>query len=1508
MSTWRTPTPLPSGPPRVGLTRLLRAVVAVLLALVALVYLLLWLAPVRPAALLIAYAGYEDNLAIEANPYGHTLSRRLAQMARDARPLVPWFGSGGTLRLVANQEQRRGVDWASGLDRARERLSLIVFALHGGADEHGAFFYPHDASADPADRLYWRDVLARLRELPASQVKLVLLDATANGPNVVAGQWSNRFAEALAQTQPEMARIDNLIVISASGPGERSWPAADGRLTLFGQHLLAELNRGERQSVKQLAQRLREAVARDAARLYQAQQTVQLLTPTTRAAAVRIAFGLPSPPEELPAASAIPRIEAAWRDYHATNLVAARAAAPGALRLWQAWLRRFEVLALANVPEADAALTQAEAAARQVRRQLDPGLVSPPNTLSGPALLGQTTTPPDPFVEFEQLWACPPEERAKRWQPLQGRIARTAIQTALIQRAAENPARYLASAAEWLRIVDDPFRPVRPAEAHYTVILARDLPADLPASHWDDVRLALQVRLEAEQTAFGVAPGYGYTEQVLDRPRIDAADTQRRLAQDLLLATQADQRTTARERLMSARAGYAQARTIAQQRRAALAALHRAWDELPAHLAWMPADRTEAFVALNQLEQTWQRDRSDRALLPQAEALQKALDGLQTALLAEADRATLRDDARVLAVPSLPLSVRLRLLEARERLSRRDHTLLDTQTIVPEDTDSHASRLLMLARLWAEADDPAVRLRDWPARLDRAELSDPALADRLARRLDAGQWQTRMLGATPHDPADTLRRIALADLLAWQAGRSMAEGFYAEDNTPAYRLVSRDYLRDAALLDPKRDWEPLRRQLDRFPTLAIQTPPVTRLLAGETRTIRASLKIPEGVPVLWAEPGPALLSEQTGRRFAQFVDGPEALVAIRSPELDRDEQTPPDNSTPRPTYVRWHGRYRGLRLETLANVWLHPVAESTRYESAPPRGGAVALRAPAEVLARYGSANGAVAIVLDCSGSTGPPPGEAMNETTRYRKLLRALRKLLATVPRGTRLSLWTFGQDTGRREAAEDTIRRAVDPVRWNGTTEQIDAVMSQVEGLRPWNESPIVRTMLRAKSDLLQAEGTRTLIVLTDGMDNRITQDKQFNPDKLPVPELLQAQFKDSQIGVYVVGFEISQKEEATARDQFAVLSKLTPPGAFVTVNKIDEVARAVERALRPDLRFRLVAGEYRSEAVSVAANGESDRWIAPPPGESGTGDFQLRTLGVPLEQRVSLGRGRALLLELTGQGERPTAQRLLFGREGDYRLAPMRTARDWRVSVLQNQIEGSKLGLFACLEKIPEPRESPLELPAPRAVWLSVESATAPIRWREAFGYPASCYAIDAVGWSATTRPRLRLWWSPDQEPPSVLLQRPADFRVLDDLPRSLRLAGESATLDTVALERRWIDGASRWCVVVRVSHAPDEPVQAVLEGMPPLGGAEHRWHSSADRYAGVFWYEGIETRDRLEDTIERRLSGLRLLLLGELRREASKRKYVVEFLDLDTPAATPGRPRAVFNPMTTAGANE
>src|ERR1700734_4020164 len=100
-----------------------------------------------------------------------------------------------------------------------------------------------------------------------------------------------------------------------------------------------------------------------------------------------------------------------------------------------------------------------------------------------------------------------------------------------------------------------------------------------------------------------------------------------------------------------------------------------------------------------------------------------------------------------------------------------------------------------------------------------------------------------------------------------------------------------------------------------------------------------------------------------------------------------------------------------------------------------------------------------------------------MTDQTRYRQATRALRTVLAGVPRGTSVSLWVFGQSTAAGASPEDTIERVQEPVIWNRQAAQLDEVMGKVENLTPWNETPLIRTMLRAKEDLVRAEGFRTL-----------------------------------------------------------------------------------------------------------------------------------------------------------------------------------------------------------------------------------------------------------------------------------------------------------------------------------------------------------------------------------------------------------------------------------------------
>ena len=92
------------------------------------------------------------------------------------------------------------------------------------------------------------------------------------------------------------------------------------------------------------------------------------------------------------------------------------------------------------------------------------------------------------------------------------------------------------------------------------------------------------------------------------------------------------------------------------------------------------------------------------------------------------------------------------------------------------------------------------------------------------------------------------------------------------------------------------------------------------------------------------------------------------------------------------------------------------------------------------------------------------------------------LRQVLQRLPKGATVSLWAFGQATGPGktvEEAEKTIRRIQDPVTWDPEdANQLRNLMAKVQypALEPWNETPLVRTLVMAKADLKEKKAAKT------------------------------------------------------------------------------------------------------------------------------------------------------------------------------------------------------------------------------------------------------------------------------------------------------------------------------------------------------------------------------------------------------------------------------------------------
>jgi hypothetical protein len=817
---------------------------------------------------------------------------------------------------------------------------------------------------------------------------------------------------------------------------------------------------------------------------------------------------------------------------------------------------------------------------------------------------------------------------------------------------------------------------------------------------------------------------------------------------------------------------------------------------------------------------------------------------------------------------------------------------------------------------------------------ENAEEALPQLrgADRLNRLLDGA---TRV--PTPRSPSQVYRWLSTEELLLWQARRTFEDHWFGEDPAaePYYRLSGQLFTADAGSLQvleqPLPGLASIQQKLDGPGQLVFGGPGRVQVTSEQEFWLDYRLRpernavIPSGYPVVWLETGTnlRLLTRSDAEREPRKLGAetrPEPLrCRLASPLIPGAESNPPRLPQVVPTTATVRGFYRGQPATLTTRIDLHPLPEVAVLRRPVPQRADLALRADRDVQERYGEGNGAVVIVLDCSGSMGPVVGERFNETTRYNQATRALRKVLQKLPRGTRLSLWTFGEAMGQEKtvaAAERTIRQVRKPAPWNpDDPAELQALMGKLDypALVPWNESPIVRTILMAREDLRTATGFKTILAITDGMDNRFEHDREFNPQGKSVPAALLDAFRDSDIQVNVIGFRVHTPEEAKAREHFEVVEQFPVPGHYYLVKQEPELAVTLEKALRQRLRYWIDDADNVPVAavppggLDVSRSGANDQWI---PGGLAPGGYRLRVYAPGrLEKYVELDPGDLLLVRLAFRrpdGEGGLAfERVLFTK-ADYPWKPAQEQAGWRFAVLQNQLtEAGGLQMLYTLEKLYDRRESMLQQIKPRAAWFElgpVPGQPFAVRWANQPGYPAPAWALDVPEWPTLAgpppgpaRPVPRVWWNPDQDTPrAVTLDRGRDFGALSELTgRPLQIEGDAVTLEDVRVEEHVVETqpgvrTPQSCLVVRLVYAPDRPIWAEVRGVNAVG-EEHRFYQSANRYTGLFWPVTAAAA-------EKALTRVGLISLAAFKRTAEQRGFALEMKDLPAPSGNDGRPGA------------
>lgn len=686
------------------------------LGLLGLVFLLLmgsivgwivWLRPPKPPHLVLLSASNAVNLKVPANVAG----------LRGVEGLAEWMKANPAIQQTRYEVAADGPAAKDFLAPCRGDLGqkgaekvILYVGLLGGADSQGCYLIPDQAN--PADRkqlLRLTVLLDQLNSLPEKTPKLLILDATQVSAHAALGIFGNDFARELKQLEPRIKSIPNLVVICASDEEQRSWVSEEWGQSIFAHYLIeglkgAAVSRRGHIYAAELYQYVRDRVREWARDNRDALQEPILLGGEDRAAAMELVLANSSytapDPSAIPVFQPPAELRQAWEEARTLALRSPEVYAP---QLWRQYLDtqcRHEHLLRLNdgdgANEMRAQLSQLRSAladAGRLRLQADGSTLA----------FGTVFQPPLPKTEetelieaFEQLWRkdAPPDEYKKLFQTAPNRSSRRLrLLAELYHRAMQSPESQLAKAAALVLALDDPSG-LRPAEPHYLAMLQRDR---YQTPDWPLIHKALEVRRLAEEASLGLKlddaesarlPSYGEQVYPWIKAKVEAADLERQLGQDLVFASETADWKKAHERLDQARQLYLEAQEIGLEVRRALRVRDRLFAELPYYSQWLARRRAADEPLLRKVANLWKQlheldrllDRTERnGLAPLAKDAQEAFASLKDTFdrncneLAAAINVVLQnrwhelEDA--LVVPFIEPSLRMDLVKASREIS-----------------------------------------------------------------------------------------------------------------------------------------------------------------------------------------------------------------------------------------------------------------------------------------------------------------------------------------------------------------------------------------------------------------------------------------------------------------------------------------------------------------------------------------------------------------------------------------------------------------------------------------------------------------------------------------------------------------------------------------------------------------------------------------------------------------------------------------------------------------------
>lgn len=773
-------------------------------------------------------------------------------------------------------------------------------------------------------------------------------------------------------------------------------------------------------------------------------------------------------------------------------------------------------------------------------------------------------------------------------------------------------------------------------------------------------------------------------------------------------------------------------------------------------------------------------------------------------------------------------------------------------------------------------------------------------------------------GANEANPIFEHERRDRLDFALWQAERTWGEAWNGDSpqQPPYYQVAALAYLQEARNSLPddprverlqKRVVEPLTVALagrspdepvDDVDIVSDVSPPVSVQLTTDRRC--------RGTGLVWVETGEMLelLAPADGNRVLcplDEADRPATVsVAFRTAE---PLATFRGHGPPLTTAVTLHGFYRGHTITKDVAVRLHPVPQLESTSRPRPDEGAIGVVAAGGGQQQTGE--GGVALVLDASGSMGPVEGAS---TFKYQIAVRAVEKLLTEMPKGVQVSAWVFGEAIGIGKTAarpEETIRRIMRPVRWDPSdTKLLDELIARLSypNVEPWNESPIGRAVLAAADDLPTVDGFRSIVVVTDGIDNRFERDLVANPSGRSLGDVLTDVLLDRGISLNVISFRVLGDQQTQAREQFRFVEQLSPPGRWWEADQQEGLENALRHAMGRNAEVRLQRSDEsvdESKAPSelslpIAAAGAVPKWAK---GIVEPGAYRFESAAA--QQPPLMVRGGDLqLLEIAGAGGQLSYRRLGYA-DTFFPWRPAVLGDVWQTSLLcHRQAPDSGAEMLVALERRTDltdgqPADA-TELPPPADVWFEYGADGAevarPLHWTTEFGYPAACWRLTSAanGESPSTGARsLRVWWTTAADKNATrALRHGHDFDEPTDLAGTTwDVGGHDVQILRMAVDNEPLpaaDGASHRqnCLTVELALPPGQLVKIRPLGLDGVG-AQHQFFPKLGRYVGRFWPVSPEQLSKL-------VSGVDFVAIDKLKSDAESRGQFAELTELGPPS--------------------